>query len=151
MAAEALLVAVVTLLGPYLQVDHNTIQSTSAVNDFCCHIAKSQKSVPLQKVQDVELVENCCLTCFGLKQVRLPGMGLLLVQQIMPSQLVPLCNPMGTTPDLPSQPAPVKHEVLRMQCMQAPLAHAPTYMQASTMQHCRMVNFLGHAAPARHV
>jgi hypothetical protein len=33
-------------------------------------VAKTQKSVPLGKIQDVELVENCVLTCFGLKQVR---------------------------------------------------------------------------------
>lgn len=63
------------------------------MNDFCCHIAKSQKSVPLQKVQDVELVENCCLTCFGLKQVSLPAMCLLLMQHIMLPRLVSLCTP----------------------------------------------------------
>lgn len=42
----------------------------SANNDCCCHIADNAKTVGLDKVQDVQLVEHWCLTCFNLKQVR---------------------------------------------------------------------------------
>ena len=37
------------------QIDHDALRFSSAVNDFCCHIAKVQKTVPLQFIQDVQL------------------------------------------------------------------------------------------------
>jgi hypothetical protein len=52
-----------------LKLDKDSVKINTAVNDFCCHVANTQKTVPLDKIQDVELQENCCLTLFGLKQV----------------------------------------------------------------------------------
>ncbi len=40
-----------------------------AGNDCCCHVADNAKTVGLDKVQDVQLVESWCLTCCSLKQV----------------------------------------------------------------------------------
>lgn len=35
------------------------VQVSTANNDCCCHIASTLKTVPLEKVQDVELSTNC--------------------------------------------------------------------------------------------
>lgn len=51
------------------------MQISTAANDCCCHIATTQKTVPLEKIQDVELQESCINTCFGLKQVNVQTAG----------------------------------------------------------------------------
>jgi hypothetical protein len=38
-----------------LEVDHDAVSFSTAANDCCCHIAKTQKTVPLQVIQDVQL------------------------------------------------------------------------------------------------
>lgn len=44
-------------------------------NDCCFHIATTQKTIPLDKVQDVQLNTNCCLSCFHLKSVDVQTAG----------------------------------------------------------------------------
>lgn len=65
------------VLLPYfgLKLDNNSIQVHSATNDFCCHIAKTVKTLPLEKVQDVELTQNCLHTCFGVQQINVQTAG----------------------------------------------------------------------------
>lgn len=58
-----------------LRLDRDSVQVSTAVNDCCCHVASTQKTVPLEKIQDVELQENCVHTCFGLKQVNVQTAG----------------------------------------------------------------------------
>lgn len=52
------------------QLTKDSIKVSWADNDCCCHVAQQQKTVPLEKVQDVEFSESWLLTCFGLKAVR---------------------------------------------------------------------------------
>lgn len=52
------------------QLDKDAVQLNSASNDCCCHIATSKKTVPLEKVQDVELNKDWIHIIFGLQQVR---------------------------------------------------------------------------------
>eukprot|EP00775_Hariotina_reticulata_P012248 gene12248-12385_t len=58
-----------------LKLDKDSVKVNTAINDCCFHVANTQKTVPLDKIQDVELQENCCLTCFGLKQVNVQTAG----------------------------------------------------------------------------
>ncbi|PNW88343.1 hypothetical protein CHLRE_01g025350v5 [Chlamydomonas reinhardtii] len=58
-------------MAPYhsLTLERDTLKVKWAVNDCCFHIAHNTKAVPLEKIQDVQLSEDCCLTMFSLKQV----------------------------------------------------------------------------------
>lgn len=58
-----------------LRLDKDALTFQGAQNDCCCHIAKTLKTVPLEKVQDVELQSNCLLSCFGLKAVNVQTAG----------------------------------------------------------------------------
>lgn len=58
-----------------MELHKDTIKVSWAHNDCCMHTAEQQKTVPLEKVQDVELSENWLLTCFGLKQVNVQTAG----------------------------------------------------------------------------
>ena len=58
-----------------LKLDSESIIFDSAFNDCCCHIAVSQQTIPLDKVQDVQLQSGCLQTCFGLKEVRVQTAG----------------------------------------------------------------------------
>eukprot|EP00879_Flechtneria_rotunda_P018224 GHRR01019119.1.p1 GENE.GHRR01019119.1~~GHRR01019119.1.p1 ORF type:complete len:267 (-),score=80.64 GHRR01019119.1:614-1414(-) len=58
-----------------LRLDKDSVQLNSAVNDCCCHVASKKKTVPLEKIQDVELQESCLHTCFGLKIVNVQTAG----------------------------------------------------------------------------
>jgi hypothetical protein len=59
----------IDIFNPSLQMDSEVIKATTAVNDCCCHIAVTTRSVPLEKVQDVALSSDCVHTCFGLQRV----------------------------------------------------------------------------------
>lgn len=52
------------------QLNYDSVQFEAAANDCCFHIAKTQKMLPLEKIQDVQLTTGCCETCFGLQTVR---------------------------------------------------------------------------------
>lgn len=52
-----------------LQLDKDAVQLNSASNDCCCHIASSVKTVPLEKIQDVELSKDWVQSIFGLQMV----------------------------------------------------------------------------------
>ncbi|KAG2449105.1 hypothetical protein HYH02_005853 [Chlamydomonas schloesseri] len=58
-------------MAPYhtLTLERDTLKVKWAINDCCFHIAHNSKAVPLEKIQDVQLSEDCCLTMFSLKQV----------------------------------------------------------------------------------
>lgn len=58
-----------------LTLDAHSVKYSNAYNDCCCHVATSQKVVPLEKIQDVELQEAWYQTCFGLKQVNVQTAG----------------------------------------------------------------------------
>jgi uncharacterized membrane protein YdbT with pleckstrin-like domain len=58
-----------------LRLDSDSLQLSSAANDCCCHVAESTKSVPLEKITDVELQESCLHTCFGLKSINVQTAG----------------------------------------------------------------------------
>jgi len=58
-----------------LRLENDVIVADRAVNDCCCHVAESTKMLPLEKVQDVQLKENCCLTLAGLKSLRVETAG----------------------------------------------------------------------------
>jgi hypothetical protein len=58
-----------------LRLDSDSVQLSSAANDCCCHVAESTKSVPLEKITDVELQETCLHTCFGLKAINVQTAG----------------------------------------------------------------------------
>lgn len=45
-----------------LRLDKDSVQLSSAVNDCCCHVAATQKTVPLEKVQ-VRLAARQCTGC----------------------------------------------------------------------------------------
>lgn len=52
-----------------MQLGSDSLKYSTATNDCCCHIAYEQKTVPLDKIQDVELQTDCLLSCFDLKKV----------------------------------------------------------------------------------
>ena len=58
-----------------LKLTKDSVQANTAQNDFCCHVATSLKTVPLDKIQDVELTTNCIHTCFGLQQLNVQTAG----------------------------------------------------------------------------
>ncbi|WIA22547.1 hypothetical protein OEZ86_009535 [Tetradesmus obliquus] len=58
-----------------LRLDADSVELKSAANDCCCHVAESTKSVPLEKITDVELQESCLHTCFGLKSINVQTAG----------------------------------------------------------------------------
>ncbi len=58
-----------------LKLDNDSLVFHSARNDCCCHIAESQQTLPLDKIQDVQLQGGCLQTCFGLKDVRVQTAG----------------------------------------------------------------------------
>ncbi|GAX80457.1 hypothetical protein CEUSTIGMA_g7896.t1 [Chlamydomonas eustigma] len=59
-----------------LKLDADALVFHSAYNDCCCHVAVSQQTLPLDKIQDVQLQEGCLQTCFGLKDVRVQTAGM---------------------------------------------------------------------------
>ena len=52
-----------------MELDAHTVHLYDARNDFCCHIAKTRKIIPLSKIQAVQESQDCVQTCFGLKVV----------------------------------------------------------------------------------
>lgn len=58
-----------------LELHKDSVKFKYAENDCCFHIADSQRTVPLEKVQDVSLNENWVLTCCGLKQLKIETAG----------------------------------------------------------------------------
>lgn len=59
-----------------MQLQSDSVKMSAAMNDCFCHIAESHVTVPLDKIQDVQLQESWVQTMFGLKQVgawQLPG------------------------------------------------------------------------------
>lgn len=58
-----------------LRLDKDNLRANKAYNDCCCHIATTSATVPLDKIQDVQLKETCCLTCFKLKQIDVQTAG----------------------------------------------------------------------------
>lgn len=58
-----------------LRLDKDSVELDSAANDCCFHVALTKRTVPLEKIQDVELSESCTQTCFGLKQVSIQNAG----------------------------------------------------------------------------
>lgn len=58
-----------------LRLERDSVTFQSANNDCCCHVAKTLKTLPMDKIQDVELQSNCLLTCFGLKAVNIQTAG----------------------------------------------------------------------------
>ena len=50
-----------------MQIDDHNVQLFEATNDFCCHIAKTRKMIPLDKIQDIQVGQDCAQTCFGVK------------------------------------------------------------------------------------
>ncbi|KAG1656640.1 hypothetical protein FOA52_008864 [Chlamydomonas sp. UWO 241] len=59
-----------------LRLKDDSIVLEGAVNDCCFHVAKSKKTVPLGKVQDVQLQEGCLETIFGLKRLMVETAGM---------------------------------------------------------------------------
>lgn len=59
-----------------LQLDQDNLTFNSAWNDCCTHISRGQKTVPLDKIQDVQLQEGCCQTLFGLKTIEVQTAGM---------------------------------------------------------------------------
>lgn len=59
-----------------LQLDESAVQLKSAYNDCCCHIAHSTTTVPLDKIQDVQLQETWIHTLFGVKKVNIQTAGM---------------------------------------------------------------------------
>ena len=51
------------------QLDKDAVQLSSAANDCCFHVALSKKTVPLDKVQDVQLTTGWVESLFGLQTV----------------------------------------------------------------------------------
>lgn len=58
-----------------LELHKDSVKLDTATNDCCCHVAVSQKTVPMEKIQDVELQENWMQTMFGLKQLNVQTAG----------------------------------------------------------------------------
>ncbi|GAQ88921.1 hypothetical protein KFL_004700030 [Klebsormidium nitens] len=58
-----------------LQLGADSLKYSTATNDCCCHIAYEQKTVPLDKIQDVELQTDCLLSCFDLKKIAVQTAG----------------------------------------------------------------------------
>ena len=52
-----------------LQLDDHEVQLFEAGNDFLCHIAKNRKTIPLDKIQDIQVGQDCAQTCFGVKLI----------------------------------------------------------------------------------
>ena len=52
-----------------IQLDDHAIQLSEARNDCFCHIAKNRKLIPLDKIQDIQVGQDCCQSCFGVKVV----------------------------------------------------------------------------------
>lgn len=59
-----------------LQLDDSAVQLKTAVNDCCFHIAHATTTVPLDKIQDVQLQETWYHTLFGVKQVNIQTAGM---------------------------------------------------------------------------
>ena len=60
---------------PAFQVNHDSVVFHSAQNDCCCHVAVSKQTIPLEKIQDVQLQEGCWETCFSLKTIDVQTAG----------------------------------------------------------------------------
>lgn len=58
-----------------LKLQKDAVKFKYASNDCCCHIAETQRTVPLEKIQDVSLHEDWVMTCCGLKQLRIETAG----------------------------------------------------------------------------
>ena len=50
-----------------MQLDDHAVRVNEASNDFCCHIKTEKKTVPLDKVQDVQVEQGCAESCCGVK------------------------------------------------------------------------------------
>ena len=50
-----------------LQLDNHAVQLFEARNDCFCHIAKTRKLIPLDKIQDIQVGQDCIQTCYGVK------------------------------------------------------------------------------------
>ena len=61
-----------------LKLDADQLTFNSAFNDCCWHIAISQQTIPLDKIQDVQLQGGCLQTLFHLKDVKVQTAGTCL-------------------------------------------------------------------------
>jgi hypothetical protein len=52
-----------------LQLDDHSVQLFEANNDCFCHIAKTRKLIPLDKIQDIQVGQDCVQTCCGVKGI----------------------------------------------------------------------------------
>ena len=52
-----------------LQLDDHSVQLFEAGNDCFCHIAKQRKLIPLDKIQDIQVGQDCAQTCFEVKVI----------------------------------------------------------------------------------
>lgn len=52
-----------------LQLSKDALHVTMPNNDCCCHVDVLKTSIPLDKIQEVQLSQGCCESCFGLHSV----------------------------------------------------------------------------------